>query len=61
MDTFRKERFDFFDGASDKQTLVQTINQSLIEKTCDSRNAFSDLLNCFRKLSYASKNVSLFI
>lgn len=61
MDTVKKDSFDFLDGVSDKQKLVQTINQSLIEKNCDSRNAFSDLLSCFRKLSYVSKNVSLFI
>lgn len=61
MDMLKKESLDLLDVVSDKQKLVQTINQSLIEKNCDSRNAFSDLLSCFRKLSYVSKNVSILV
>lgn len=61
MDMLKKESLDFLDDITDKQKLVQTINQSIIEKNCDSRNAFSDLLSCFRKLSYISRNVSIFV
>lgn len=59
MDSIKNQSLEFLEGMCGKQKdLVQTINQSMIERKADTRNAFSDLLGCFRKLSYVSKTVS---
>uniref|UniRef100_A0A061QHS2 Putative rap guanine nucleotide exchange factor n=1 Tax=Cupiennius salei TaxID=6928 RepID=A0A061QHS2_CUPSA len=56
MSALKQEKLDFVKGVCEKQKdLVQSINQSVIDKNTDTRNALSDLLGCFRKLSHVSR------